>query len=257
MGGVPQVAEPRISVVIPTHNEASNLLHTLPLLDPGYEVIVVDGRSTDDTLRTARELRPDVVILRQEGHGKGDALTTGWNAATGDIVVTLDADGSADPAEIPRFVRALVDGADFAKGSRYLEGGGSADLTWVRSVGNRVLAGVVNRLFGTRYTDLCYGYNAFWRRCTGDLDCDADGFEIETQMNIRAATAGLEVAEVPSREQLRIHGTSNLRPVQDGLRILGLILRERRSSRRMANGGTLTWRRPLGENGAHGRHHLV
>jgi hypothetical protein len=74
----------------------------------------------------------------------------------------FDADGSADPDEIPRFIEALVEGADFAKGSRFRPGGGSADITAVRRLGNRFLHTWMNVSFGTRFTDLCYGYNAFW-----------------------------------------------------------------------------------------------
>lgn len=223
---------PRVSVVIPTLNEAKNLPHVLPGLDAGCEVLIVDGGSTDDTIETALRLRPDARIVRQPGRGKGEALVRGWTAATGDIVVTLDADGSALPEEIPVFVQALLDGADYAKGSRYAPGGGSADLTRLRSAGNRFLGATVNLLFGTRYTDLCYGYNAFWRVLADELSCDTDGFEIETLMNIRAAQLGLRVVEVPSREANRLHGSSSLRPFRDGLRILRVIVRERFGRRR-------------------------
>ena len=228
--------EPRVSVVIPTINEADNLRQILPRIPADHEVVVVDGGSTDDTLEAARALRPDVRIVHQQRSGKGDALITGWRAATGDIVVTLDADGSALPEEIPVFVSALVGGADYAKGSRYLEGGGSTDLTWLRSTGNTALSKTVNLLFGTQYTDLCYGYNAFWRRVGETLAGDADGFEIETLMNIRAAQAGLRIVEVPSVEVDRIHGESNLRPFRDGMRIARLIARERWHGRRRDRG---------------------
>ncbi len=229
---VAAILEPRVSVVIPTLNEAQNLPHILPLIHDDYEVIIVDGGSTDETVDTALRLRPDAVVLDHPRRGKGNALITGWHAATGDVVVTLDADGSASPQEIPAFLHALQGGADYAKGSRYMTGGGSSDLTWLRSSGNRFLGTTVNVLFGTRYTDLCYGYNAFWRSCVNDLACDADGFEIETLMNIRAAQAGLTIAEVPSHEYDRLHGDSNLRPFRDGFRILNLIVRERWRTRR-------------------------
>jgi hypothetical protein len=96
----------------------------------------------------------------------------------------------------------------------------------VRWIGARALTWLVNLLFGTRYTDLCYGYTAFWSDC---LDCMtvAIGFEVETSMNVSAARAGLVVAEVPSYERARVHGASNLRAVHDGLRILRAILSER------------------------------
>ena len=120
---------------------------------------------------------------------------------TGNLVVMLDADGSANPAEIARFVAALEAGADFAKGSRFLEGGGSADITLLRRLGNAVLSGTANRLHGTRFTDLCYGYNAFWARCLPFISLDVPGFEVETLINLRVAGAGMNVVEVPSYEE--------------------------------------------------------
>jgi glycosyltransferase involved in cell wall biosynthesis len=215
----------RVSVVLPTLNEAKNLPHILPLLS-GYELIIVDGGSTDGTLEVARLHAPEARLLTQDRHGKGNALACGIAAAAGEILVTLDADGSARADEIPRFVAALDAGADFAKGSRYLAGGGSSDFTWLRSGGNRVLGLIVNSLFGTRYTDLCYGYNAFWARHAQTLSIDCDGFEVEALLHLRAHRAGLTVVEVPSYEDARISGSSNLRPFRDGFRILATILRE-------------------------------
>ncbi|MCA1710559.1 MAG: glycosyltransferase family 2 protein [Actinobacteria bacterium] len=230
---------PTVSVVIPTYNEAANLPHVFAELPAElHEVIVVDGHSTDGTADVARRLRPDAVILQQTRRGKGNALCCGFAAATGDIIVMLDADGSADPAEIERFVAALVAGADFAKGTRFADGGGSSDITRIRAVGNRALNGLVNSLYRTSYTDLCYGYNAFWSRCLPALDlCTGerademqwgDGFEIETIINTRVARARLRVVEVPSFERPRVYGTSNLNAVTDGLRVLRAIAEERR-----------------------------
>ena len=235
-------ASPKITVVIPTLNEARNLPHVFAGLPRDlHEVIVVDGYSTDGTPEIARSLRPDVRIVMQNRKGKGNALACGFVEATGDIIVMVDADGSADPAEIPKFVQALLDGADFAKGTRFLEGGGSSDITRFRRIGNRLLSGMVNTLWRTRYSDLCYGYNAFWRRHVPVLGLRAespvgadgseylwgDGFEVETLINIRAAQAGLIVKEVASFEYSRIHGVSNLNAFSDGLRVLHTILTER------------------------------
>ncbi|MGW5162852.1 glycosyltransferase family 2 protein, partial [Nonomuraea wenchangensis] len=182
---------------------------------------------TDDTVAVARKLRPDLRVVVQTRRGKGNALIEGFQAAKGDIIVMIDADGSTDGREIRSFVDTLLAGADFAKGSRYAPGGGSDDLSPVRSLGNKALTGLTNLLYGTRYTDLCYGYNAFWARHLDALNLDCDGFEIETLMNVRAAKAGLVISEVPSHERSRIHGTSNLNAVRDGLRVLRTILRER------------------------------
>jgi glycosyltransferase involved in cell wall biosynthesis len=222
-------ASPELSIVIPTLNEAANLpfvLSTIAAIDA--EVIVVDGRSRDDTIRVAQSLRSDVRVIRERRPGKGAALQAGFEAATGDIIVMLDADGSADGREIPRFVEALMGGADFAKGTRFALGGGSVDITWLRRTGNKALTRLVNLSFGAGFTDLCYGYNAFWRDCLPYLDVDCDGFEVETLLNVRAVRGGLRVVEVPSYETGRIHGASNLRALPDGWRVLKVILRERR-----------------------------
>ncbi|WP_171113195.1 MULTISPECIES: glycosyltransferase family 2 protein [Streptomyces] len=223
---------PPVSVVIPAMNEAENLPYVFKTLpDWIHEVVLVDGNSTDDTVAVARDLWPDVKVVDQRGKGKGDALITGFEACTGDIIVMVDADGSADGNEIVSYVSALVSGADFAKGSRFANGGGTDDMTFIRKLGNRALCAVVNRKFGARYTDLCYGYNAFWRHCLDKIDLDCTGFEVETLMNIRVVKAGLKVQEIPSHEYLRIHGTSNLSAVRDGLRVLRVILRERSNRR--------------------------
>jgi glycosyltransferase involved in cell wall biosynthesis len=223
---------PRVSVVIPTLNEERSLPEVVARLPRDiHELIVVDGRSTDSTVAVASALTPPALVLEQPGRGKGEALALGFSVATGDIVVTVDADGSTDPEEIPRFVDALVAGADMAKGSRFLEGGGSSDLTPMRRLGARGLTRLVNVLYGTSYTDLCYGYNAFWRDCLSEIHL-ARGFEVEASMNISAARAGLTVAEIPSYERERVHGSSKLRPVRDGLRVLGAILASRARRRR-------------------------
>ncbi|WP_381800204.1 glycosyltransferase family 2 protein [Streptomyces niveus] len=219
---------PPVSVVIPAMNEAENLPYVFKTLpDWIHEVVLVDGNSTDATVRVARELWPDVKVVRQRGRGKGDALISGFAACTGDIIVMVDADGSADGHEIVSYVSALVSGADFAKGSRFANGGGTDDMTLIRKLGNHVLCSVVNAKFGARYTDLCYGYNAFWRHCLDRITLDCTGFEVETLMNIRVVKAGLKVQEIPSHEYDRIHGVSNLRAVRDGLRVLKVILKEK------------------------------
>lgn len=224
----PSSNDPRVSVVIPALNEAENLPHVLPRI-PAWvdEVLLVDGQSTDGTAEVARALRPDVKIVLQDGKGKGDALRSGFAAATGDIIVMLDADGSTDPSEIPAFVGLLLAGADFVKGSRFLHGGGTSDMSWYRRFGNWGFVTLVRLTFGGRYSDLCYGYNAFWKRVLPVLALDGDGFEIETMMNVRALRAGLKVAEVPSFEARRIYGTSRLRTIPDGFRVLFTILGER------------------------------
>ena len=220
--------ELRVGVVIPTLNETKNLSHVLPKIpDWVDEVVIVDGRSTDATVQEALRLRPDAVIVLETRPGKGRALLAGFQACSCDLIVTFDADGSMDPREIPAFVLTLLLGADFAKGSRFLQGGGTADMGPVRRAGNWALTLSVRWAFGARFTDLCYGYNAFWAEVLPYLHGDAEGFEIETHMNLRALGHGLRVVEVPSYERRRVHGISNLRTFRDGFRVLRTILRER------------------------------
>lgn len=233
--------QPTITVIVPTKNEAANLRAVLPALPPVHEVILVDGNSTDGTIEAARSVLPDIKVVTQTRKGKGNALACGFNAATGDIIVMFDADGSADPAEIPAYVEALVNGADFAKGSRFIDGGGSDDITPLRHAGATGLHMLVNVAFGQRFSDLCYGYNAFWTDLVPALDLPAtdlpapesgmvwgDGFEIETVINLRMVEAGVVISEVPSVERPRIHGESNLRTFVDGFRVLRTIISERR-----------------------------
>jgi glycosyltransferase involved in cell wall biosynthesis len=237
---------PSVSVIVPALNESRNIPHVFERIPKDiHEVILVDGYSVDGTVAVAREHRPDVRVIRQTRMGKGNAVACGVAAATGDIVALVDADGSADPAEIPRFVEALLAGADFAKGSRFLDGGGSSDITRMRTFGNYLLTTLFNVYYGRRYTDLCYGFNVFWRRHAPLIGLDAtsppptagdgrlwgDGFEIETLIHVRVANAGLVVTEVPSFEHSRIHGVSNLNAFRDGRRVLRTILIERQRTR--------------------------
>jgi glycosyltransferase involved in cell wall biosynthesis len=234
---------PSVSIVIPALNEARNIPHVFARIPSEvYEVILVDGFSVDGTVEIAHQARPDVQVVSQTRQGKGNALACGFAAATGDIIAMVDADGSADPAEIPRFLAVLLDGADFAKGTRFAEGGGSSDITRLRSLGNYALTAFFNACYGSNYSDLCYGFNVFWRRHLPVLGLDStsplrptgggqlwgDGFEVETLIHVRVAKAGLVVAEVPSYEHARLYGVSNLNAFRDGRRVLQTILTERR-----------------------------
>ncbi|MEM7112414.1 MAG: glycosyltransferase family 2 protein [Chloroflexota bacterium] len=219
---------PKVSVVVPTLNEAKNLPHVLPRIPNWvYEVILVDGRSSDNTVEVAQSLLPNIRVVLETRKGKGAALQAGFEAAKGDIIVMIDADGSMAPEEMNVYVGALLSGADFVKGSRFMQGGGTSDMEFYRRIGNWGLMMLVRLGYGGQYSDLCYGYNAFWKRVLPVLDLDADGFEIETLMNIRVLKASLKIAEVPSYESERIHGVSNLRTIPDGFRVLRTIISER------------------------------
>ena len=219
-----------VSLVIPVRNEARNIAWVLEQVpDTVTEIILVDGNSTDVTLITARSYRPDIRIVPQEGIGKGSALRTGFLAAEGDVIVMIDADGSMSPREISHYLHFLANGYDFVKGSRFISGGGSLDISRFRSLGNTFLLSVFNSLYDAQLTDLCYGFCAFHRRYLEHLKLSATGFEIEAEMVVHAMQAGLRIAEVPSLELPRRTGNSNLRAVRDGTRVLRTVLRDHRT----------------------------
>ena len=226
-------ASPRVSAVIPTLNEAGNVgwvLRRLPAVVD--EVIIVDGLSTDGTIDAAIAARPDVVVVRTEQRGKGAALQAGFATARGAIIVMLDADCSMDPAEIGRFIARLRHGVDLVKGSRFLPGAATTDITLFRRLGNGALLALVNRLYGERFTDLCYGFCAFRRAALEGLRIDAVGFEVETQIVVRAILRHLRIEEAPSLESPRHDGASKLHPCRDGMRVLWTIADEHRRARK-------------------------
>lgn len=220
--------EPTVSVMIPTLNEAGNLPYVLNTI-PGWvdEIVLVDGRSIDDTLRIAKVLHPEIRIIKELRPGKGVAMRAGFEACKGDYIIALDADGSMDGAEITKFRAALADGAEYVKGRRFGPGAGSADVTTFRRLGDGGICFLIRLLFGARYSDATYGYIAIRKDCVDRLRLDTDGFEVETLIGIRAHRAGLRTTEVACFEAARIHGTSNLHAMRDGVRIFRTIIKER------------------------------
>jgi glycosyltransferase involved in cell wall biosynthesis len=191
------------------------------------EVVLVDGRSTDNTVKVAQELMPSIKIVLESRMGKGAAIRAGYQRSLGDIIIVMDADGSHDPREIPRFVNALIEGSDFVKGSRFAPGGGTTDMPRLRQAGNWFFVFLVNLFYNVHFSDLCYGYHATWRYCLDNLNLeDIDGFEIDTAVTVRALCQRLRITEIPSFEGYRFRGEGKLRTFPDGARVLLTILRE-------------------------------
>jgi glycosyltransferase involved in cell wall biosynthesis len=218
----------RVSVVIPTLNEAESIGLVLAGIPTSVrEIIVVDGLSSDGTPDVAAATRADVRIVRQTIKGKGAAIRAGMDAAVGEYVLLMDGDGSTDPAYIPVFARALADGADIAKGSRFLPGGGTDDMTFHRRLGNWGFVVLARILFGARFTDITYGYNAVRRDRRAAMALEIDGWAQEIVTNLRMVRYGLRVDEIPTFEPRRTAGVAKLRTWSAGWAILKAILAER------------------------------
>lgn len=231
----PHVSSFSVSLIIPARNEAAGLHAVLSDPIPEFidQIIVVDGHSADRTVAVVREVCPRAIIATQKGTGKGDAIKLGLSLATGDIVVTMDGDGSHRLSDIAPMVEKLMKGHDFVKGSRALPGAGSDDFTAVRSAGNWCLTAVARWLYGTDWTDITYGFNVYWRRIMVDTSQLSDGFSFEIQAAVRAARGGLAVAEVACFERPRVAGVSKLHAIRDGWAILMVILGEASPRRRV------------------------
>lgn len=212
--------EKRISIVIPTLNEVENIKHVFPHI-PQFidEIIVIDGDSIDGTRDEILKFRKESRIIIDKTPGKGIALRKGFETATGDIIIMMDADGSHDPYEIPSILEPVLNGYDASKRSDYLPGGGSDDFTLFRRFGNKIFIMMVNNMYGANFTDLCYGYRAFKREALEKMHCESDGFEIETEQSIRMIKSGLKIKEIPYFEAKRKNGDSRLHWIKDGWRI--------------------------------------
>lgn len=220
----------RVRVIIPTLNEVENIGDVIGRLKRigCFDILIVDGHSEDGTAVYARKLGAKVIV--QNGKGKGGALRQAFedSCLDSDVIVIMDADGSMAPEELPMFTKAIKSGVDLVKGSRFLAQGGSDDLTPIRLIGNKILTWVLNLLFLTNYTDLCYGYMAFRKEALRKLSSylKSDKFEIETEICVKARILGLNVLEIPSFEHVRHYGISNLSTYKDGFKILKLLIRE-------------------------------
>ncbi len=234
--------------MVPALNEALNLAVVLPLLPQVHEVILVDGGSVDGTVQAARRALPDIVTVLQTRSGKGNALAAGFARVTGDIVVMFDADGSADPAEIERFVDALKAGADFAKGSRYT-GRVAARRDITRSAASAT--GSSTALFNLGFRDRVHRPRATATTpsgptCSRCSTCPTtprpapasgkmlwgDGFEIETvhQLPVRLG-AGLDHRGPLGRAQPDVRRVAPARWSRDGLRMVRTLVTEWRRAR--------------------------
>ena len=216
-----------VSVVIPTLNEEKNIAKVIHgirknLRSKRYEILIVDGHSSDNTVGIAKKLGARVIY---DSKGKGSALRKGFRAAKGSIIVSMDADLSNEPKELNLLVESIRIGYDVCMGSRFMVGGGSDDISGIRVFGNKFFVSIVNLFFGSKYSDMCYGYRSFRKSIINRLGLEEDGFGIETEININAMKAHLKVIEIPSTEKRREAGEAKLRTFSDGYMILKTIVK--------------------------------
>jgi len=221
LDGLPVTVRPTVGVVVAVDNAASTIAHLFARLPKVDEVVLVDLGSKDDTVRFARSLWPGLVVVDGGAMDRGNALRAGSDATTSDIVVLFDGDGPGDLAELPRLLQTLIDGADVAKGTRFADPHESG-----RGIGNGALLRLANAAFGTTYTDISFGYYAFWRSALDRIVLDHGGVEVDMLLALRSARAGLLVAEVPCVESPRLDGHRKNRPVLDRFRLLKAIASE-------------------------------
>ena len=218
----------KITALFCTKNEEENLIHILPRIPEWVdEILIIDGHSDDKTVGVAKELCPRAKVLQQFHDGKGEALRYGIEQASGDIVVTLDADGSTNPEDMIDFITPLKNGYDYAKGSRFLKMIPHKKPLH-RIIGNWIITMTFDVLFFRRYTDFCCGYNAFWKSSINRVNLVSFSyFADEPLINCRVRKSGLKVIEVACIDEGRIGGESKSPSWRQGFGAIKTILRER------------------------------
>ncbi len=206
----------KITAVIPTLNEEGNIRKVLNSVSKYVdEIIVTDGYSKDNTVRVAKEFGAKILY---DNIGKGSALRKGINTANGDVIVLFDCDLSHRASEIGKAIKLINDGYEICMPSRTI--GHSDDLTKFRKFLNMLLANFVNFVWGSNYTDVCYGFRVAKKSALKKLDLSSNGFEIETEISIKAAKKRLKTKEIPTYEKKRKYGESKFNLFFDGLRII-------------------------------------
>lgn len=198
-----------LSVVIPVYNEeatVARVISRVAALPLNLEIVVVDDCSTDRT-REVLSLLSGIdavkVILQDVNAGKGAAIRTGFEVATGDFLVIQDADLEYDPRDIPQLIQPLLRGeADIVYGSRFI-GDEVQDESWIHRLGNAILTGASNLFSGLKLTDMETCYKAFSREALQNIEIEQDRFGLEPELTAKLARQGFKFAEVPIRYDSR------------------------------------------------------
>lgn len=218
-------SKPAVSIVIPVFNEEhtlgkviQNVKKTMERMGLSFEVLVVDDCSTDNSLDIS--LKSNVRVLRITEHrGKGYALRAGFRRVKGEIIVTIDSDGSHSPEELPKLVEPIINGeADFVIGSRFMDKNNIFQNKF-NKFGVQLLNILVRVLTGKGVSDSQSGYRAFKSAMLKSVNLKSNGYEIESEMLVKAFRMGVRTKEVPIKFTQRTHGKSKLDPLKDGIKI--------------------------------------
>ena len=213
-----------VSIIIPALNEEETIgkvIGEVPkreLEKKGYkvEILVVNNNSADRTEGIAKEKGAKVIL--EPGRGKGRAVRTGFESASGDFIFILDADYTYPATYILRMLEVLQEGHDVVIGSRLRGQMKEGAMSRMNLVGNRFLSFIANILYGTRISDLCTGYWGLTRRVIEDIELDAKGFEFEANMFAEIVKKGYSIAEVPIYYRRRTT-PPKLNSLKDGFKI--------------------------------------
>ncbi len=219
-----------ISVVIPAYNEEKTIVDVvsrtyavMQRIRLPYEILVVDDGSTDHT----RDLVPSSMarlLTNGRNQGKGSALKRGFSQARGDIIVTIDSDGSHDPEDILRLLPQVLNGSDVVMGSRFVNGDGNRSTRRLNILGNRLINLLIRFFTGKRITDSQTGLRAFKRRIIDRVILRSKGYQVETELTVKSLKNGSKVKEISIDSIKRKNGASHLKPLYDGARIFKTIV---------------------------------
>lgn len=223
--------KPSVSVVIPAFNEEKNIddvlvrtYKAMELCSLPYEIILVDDGSSDRTRELA--CRHKVTVVQNEANeGKGAAFKRGFVHAQGDIIVTMDADGSHDPDDISRLIVPILRGASVVLGTRFGTREGKESTRKLHVLGNDLINIAILLVTGKRVTDSQTGFRAFRRSVLEQIEITSSGYQVESELTVKALRNGNIVEEVPINIRKRTNGNSHVNPLTDGLRILKTVIR--------------------------------
>jgi glycosyltransferase involved in cell wall biosynthesis len=220
-----------VSVVIPVFNEeltigdiVARTRSTLEQFRLPYEVLVIDDGSVDRSAEISQA--SEAHVLREAHQGKGHALRLGFERAKGDVIVTLDSDGSHQPEEIPLILRSMMENkVDFVIGSRFFDTDvNNAKIPDVNRIGNRMFSDLIRLFTGVKISDSQSGFRAIRSSVIKKMRLNSRGYEVESEMLIKALKMGVRVAEIPISFEQRTVGKSRLDPLKDGTKILFSII---------------------------------